>query len=76
MPEMSLIDFLIKLNKTPGWQQLYKDGGAQWKNLVNRELSDDDAELVLNEDQAGIEAKVGAQKNSTHIVWLSSTVWQ
>jgi hypothetical protein len=76
MPEMSLIDFLIKLNKTRGWQQLYKAGGSQWADLVNRELSDEDAALILSEDQAAIEAKVNAQKDATHIVWLNATVWQ
>jgi hypothetical protein len=75
MPEMSLIDFLIKFHKTPGWQQLYKAGGTPWKNLVNRELSDDDAAIVLSENQGAIEAKVAEQKTSVHIVWLNSTVW-
>jgi hypothetical protein len=73
---MSLIDFLVKLNKTPGWQQLYRAGGQPWTDHVNRHLAKADADLVLKEDQAGIEAKVASQKNATHTVWLNSTVWQ
>jgi hypothetical protein len=75
MPEMSLIDFLIKLNKTPGWQQMYKAGGTQWENLVNSQLSDDDAALILSEDQAAIEAKVADQTTGAHTVFLSYIVW-
>jgi len=74
--KMSLIDFLVKFNKTPGWQQLYRAGGDPWKNHVERLLSPQDATLILTEDQAGIEAKVNAQKDATHTVWLNSTVWQ
>ncbi|HEU0303813.1 MAG TPA: hypothetical protein VFR32_04455 [Gaiellaceae bacterium] len=73
---MTLIEFLIKFHQTRGWQQLYRNGGQPWTNLVNRELADPaDAELILTEDQAGIEAKVDAQKTAAHIVWLNSTVW-
>jgi hypothetical protein len=75
-PKMRLIDFLVILNRTPGWQQLFKAGGTPWENLVNRELSGEDAALILGADQAGIEAKVAAQKDATHTVWLNSTVWQ
>lgn len=71
----TLIEFLIDLAKNPAMQRKYQQGGAQWQQLVERELSAEDAALVLSEDRAAIEAKVNAQKTPAHIVWTSATVW-
>jgi hypothetical protein len=75
-PKMTLIDFLIELNKNPGWQRKFKEGGQQWQDLVERNLSPDDAALVLSGDRAAIDAKVDAEKTSAQIVWTLSIVWQ
>lgn len=78
--DMDLIDFLVELNRNQTWQRWFdqynRGVNQKWKDLVERSLSDADAALILSEDQAAIEAKVAAQKDSTHTVWLNSTVWQ
>lgn len=71
-----LIEFLVDLAKNPAMQRKYQQGGEQWKQLVERELSAEDAALVLSEDRAAIEAKVNAQKTAAQIVWTMATVWQ
>jgi hypothetical protein len=74
-PKKQLIEFLIDLASNPAMQRKYKDKGEQWEQLVKRELSEDDATLVLTENREGIEEKVNAQKTPAHTVWTSATVW-
>ena len=77
MPQkQTLIEFLVDLASNPGMQKKFRDGGAQWQQLVEQKLSAEDAQLILSEDKAAIETKVNEQKTAAHIVWTaSSTVW-
>lgn len=81
-PKMTLIEFLAAIHRQPGWQNWYADHKSapkpddQWTKLVTRVLEPDDAQLVLNENAGGIEAKVNAEKTPAQIVWTAATVWQ
>lgn len=76
MPKKSLIEFLVDLASNPGLQKKFRDGGAQWKQAVEQQLSAEDAQLILSGNKAEIDKKVNEQKTSAHIVWTaSSIVW-
>ena len=73
----TLVDFVNTLHQDTGWQKKFADRkkDKEWEKLVKRELSDSDAEIVLSEDAAKLDAALG-DKTARRIVWTStSIVW-
>ena len=66
----SLVDFVIKLHKDKDWQKKFADRkkDKEWEKLVKKELSDGDADIVMSEDSARLDAALG-DKTPLRIVW-------
>ena len=73
----TLVDFVNTLHADQDWQKKFTDRkkDKEWEKLVKKELSDADAEIVLSEDAARLDAALG-DKTTKRIVWTStSIVW-
>jgi hypothetical protein len=73
----SLVDFVNTLHKDKDWQKKFenrKQKKDDWEKIVKKELSDSDAEIVLSEDAAKLDAALGDQ-TPKRIVWAGAIVW-
>lgn len=73
----TLVDFVNTLHQDKDWQKKFADRkkDKEWEKLVKKELSESDAEIVLSEDAAKLDAALG-NKTSKRIVWeTAAIVW-
>ena len=71
----TLVDFVNALHKNKDWQKKFEDRkkDKEWEKLVKKELSESDAEIVLSEDSAKLDAALG-DKTSKRIVWTGAAI--
>jgi hypothetical protein len=71
----TLVEFVNELHKNKGWQKKFEDRkkNKEWKELVEKELSAEDAAIVLSEDQAALDEKLKGKTDKT-IVWTATAI--